>query len=306
VTSKIAVVVLCYNGVDLTIECLESLERQEFTDFEIIMVDNGSKDETIQIVSKKFPQALWVKNSENLGYALGNNKGFEYALDRGVEAVFLVNNDTRLHPSCVAALINTLQSDSEIGIIGPMVYTWDQNRTISSAGGEVNWKKAYADNIGMGETDCGRYLSREVDFINGCGLLVSRKALEQTGGLDPKFFMYWEETDWCLRVKKAGFKIFFEAKGLMEHKASIISRELGPTTLYYLTRNRFLFFGRHSPLFLKPIAILHALNGTLRGIRENRKAGKMAHAKAMQWALRHAATGHWGRSNPDLWMKGAE
>ena len=166
----------------------------------------------------------------------------------------------------------------------------------------MDWRRAYADNIGMGEIDTGQYPSGEVDFINGCGLLVSRKVIEKVGGLDPKFFMYWEETDWCLRVKEAGYTIYFEAKGEMDHKAPIVSRELGPNTLYYLTRNRFLFFFRHSPVSSRPMALLHALDGTLRGIKENRRAGKTAHAKAMQWALRHAVTGQWGKTDPGLWM----
>jgi len=302
VTLRVAVVVLCYNGVDLTVGCLESLQKQDYPNLDIILVDNGSKDGTFSIISEKFPRALWVQNPENLGYALGNNTGIEFALSKGAQAVFLVNNDTRLHPSCVSTLMNTLQGDSKIGILGPMVYTWDQTKTISSAGGVVNWRKAYADNIGMGEIDKGQYPGGEVDFVNGCGLMVCRKVLEHVGGLDPRFFMYWEETDWCLRVKEAGYKVYFEPTGAMEHKAPIVSRELGPTTLYYLTRNRFLFFFRHTPITMKPMALLHALDGTLRGIMENRRAGKMAHARAMQWALRHAVTGHWGRTDPGLWM----
>lgn len=304
VSLKVAVVVLCYNGVELTEGCLESIQKQDYSDLEVILVDNGSKDGTIPIISEKFPRALWIQNGENLGYALGNNKGIEYAFNRGVEAIFLVNNDTRLKPSCISTLMKTMQNDQGIGILGPMVYTWDENKTISSAGGRVNWRMAHAENIGMGEIDTGQYPSGEVDFLNGCGILVSRKVIEKVGGLDPKFFMYWEETDWCLRVKKAGYKIYFEAKGEMEHKASIVSRELGPTTLYYLTRNRFLFFYRHTPFASKSMALLHALDGTLRGINENRRAGKPAHAKAMQWALRHAVIGQWGRTDPGLWMSG--
>jgi GT2 family glycosyltransferase len=299
---KVAVVVLCYNGVDLTMGCLESLQRQDYPDLEIILVDNGSNDGTIPLISQKFPVVAWVKNSKNLGYALGNNKGIEYALSKGAAAVFLVNNDTVLHPSCVSILMKTWQADPKIGILGPMVYTWDNNGTISSAGGKVNWRMAYADNIGMGELDAGQYPSGEVDFINGCGILVRREVLEKVGGLDPKFFMYWEETDWCFRVREAGYKIFFDAKAEMAHKAPIVSQELGPTTLYYLTRNRFLFFSRHTPLSLKPIALLHALDGTLRGIKENRYSGKLTHAKAMQMALQHAVIGHWGQTDPSQWM----
>ncbi len=161
---KVAAVVLCYNGVELTFGCLESLQKQYYPDVEIILVDNGSQDGTIPIISERFPRALWIQNGENLGYALGNNKGIEYAFNRGAEAIILVNNDTRLHPNCISTLVNTQRGDPKIGILGPMVYTWDQNKTISSAGGRVDWRMAYADNIGMGEIDTGQYPSGEVDF----------------------------------------------------------------------------------------------------------------------------------------------
>jgi GT2 family glycosyltransferase len=302
--SKISVVVLCYNGVELTLGCLESILKQDYGNVEVVLVDNGSTDGTVALVTEKFPQARWVENHKNLGYAMGNNKGIEYALASEAGAVFLVNNDTRLHETCISSLVKSLNADPKIGVIGPMVYTWDGNKTISSAGGMVNWRMAYAVNEGMGEKDAGQYRGRYVDFINGCGILVTREAINRTGGLDPTFFMYWEETDWCLRVKKSGLEVYFEPTGEMEHKAPIVSTELGPTTLYYITRNRFLFFFRHSPGSIKPISLARALKGTLRGIHENRKANKAAHAKAMQCALLHAVSGRWGYVDPKIWAAG--
>jgi hypothetical protein len=298
---KVFVVVLCYNGIDLTLTCLDSVQKQEYVDVETVVVDNGSSDGTISIIQEKYPQIICIQNYENLGYALGNNKGIEFAIEHGAEAVFLLNNDTRLQDGCISRLVETLQSDPRIGIVGPMVYTWDENKTISSAGGMVNWRLAHAVNVGMGEIDTGQYEGREVDFINGCGIMVSKQAVEKAGGLDPKFFMYWEETDWCLRVKEAGFKVYFEPAAKMDHKAPIDSDELGPTTLYYITRNRFLFYFRHTPGSVKFAALAHALDGTLRGIRENRKNGKKSHSKAMQIALWHALSAHWGAADPILW-----
>ena len=299
---KVFVVVLCFNGVDLTVGCLDSIQKQDYPNVEVVIVDNGSTDGTVLTITEKFPQVQIVQNHENLGYALGNNKGIDYALDAKSEAVFLVNNDTRLQETCISNLMKTIHENPKIGIVGPMVYTWEGNKTISSAGGLVDWRMAHAVNVGMGERDEGQYPGRCVDFINGCGMLVTREAIERVDRLDPKFFMYWEETDWCLRAKKSGFKVYFEPSAVMEHKASILSTELGPTTLYYMTRNRFLFFYRHAPASMKSIALARAVKGTLRGIGENRKAGKTAHAKAMQSALLHAITGRWGYTNPKKWL----
>lgn len=299
---KVFVIVLCYNGVDLTLGCLETIQQQDYPNLEICLVDNGSTDGSIEILSQKYPQAHWVKNYENLGYALGNNRGVEYALEAGAEVVFLVNNDTRLEKECVSRLVETLIKDTQIGIIGPMVYTWDGDKTISSAGGQVDWKMADAVNVGMGEKDTGQYRGRTVDFINGCGIMITRDAIQQAGLLDAKLFMYWEETDWCLRVKSKGFKIYFEPSASMEHKATIRSIELSPTTLYYMTRNRFLFFFRHSPNMLKILSLLRALKGTLQGIMINRRMGKNAHERAMRFALYHAIIGCWGKTDSHLWL----
>ena len=298
---KVFMIVLCFNGVELTVECIESIYNQDYSSIETCIVDNGSEDETIPFVSARFPKVRLIQNHNNLGYALGNNKGIEYTLGAGADIVMLVNNDTRLHESCVQTLVNGLQSDPKRGIIGPMVYTWDKDQTISSAGGKIDWCYADAENEGMGEKDHGQFHERLVDFINGCGIMASREAIAKTSGLDPKFFMYWEETDWCFRVKNAGFNVFFEPLATMEHKQTIRNVELKPTTLYYMTRNRFLFFSRHSPKKLKPLGLMRALNGTLRGIIDNRQCGKYEHAKAMQAALFHAVSGRWGRANPQIW-----
>lgn len=294
-------VVLCFNDVELTIECIDSIYNQDYSEIEVCVVDNGSSDETIPLVSGRYPKVQWVQNHENLGYALGNNKGMEFALKAGADIVMLVNNDTRLHESCVQTLVNGLISDPKRGVIGPMVYTWDKDQTISSAGGRVDWRYASAENMGMGEKDRGQFPGRLVDFINGCGIMASREAITMTSGLDTKFFMYWEETDWCLRVKKASFDVFFEPMAVMEHKQTIYNVELKPTTLYYMTRNRFLFFSRHSSTKQKPLTLLRALKGTLTGIIENRQRGKCEHAKAMQTALVHAFSGQWGQANPQIW-----
>jgi GT2 family glycosyltransferase len=301
VLSKVYIIVLCFNGVELTVECIDSIFDQNYPEIEICVVDNGSSDETIPIVSERYPKVKWVQNQKNLGYALGNNKGMEYALKAGADIVMLVNNDTRLHQSCVQTLVNGLISEPKRGIIGPMVYTWDKDQTISSAGGRIDWRNADAENVGMGEKDHGQFPERRVDFVNGCGIMASREVITKTSGLDAKYFMYWEETDWCLRIKKLGFDVVFKPSAIMDHKQTIHNVALKPTTLYYMTRNRFLFFSRHSPAELKPIALLRATKGTLRGILENRQSGKFEHARAMQTALFHAVSGRWGQADPKIW-----
>jgi GT2 family glycosyltransferase len=183
-----------------------------------------------------------------------------------------------------------------------MVHTFEGLGRISSAGGKIDWRYASAFNVGAGEIDHDQYSARPVDFINGCGFMVTRKAVDRAGMLDPKYFMYWEETDWSMRIQQAGFQVLFEARACMEHKATLQDNEQSATTIYYLTRNRLLFFSRYAKYPSKPLTIYSALHGAMDGIGKHRQAGRFAHAKATQLAILHAFKQQWGRTDPRLWL----
>ncbi len=304
-TPKVAVLVLTYNGVELTRPCLLSLRASTYANLEIWIVDNASSDSTLATVRREFPEARILALPENLGYAGGNNAGMHAVLAEGADLIFLVNNDTRIEPDCVTHLVNAHHAHPRAGMLGPMVYTFDAEPRISSAGGQVLWPRADAINVGMGEIDRGQYPARAVDFINGCGLLVTRAALERAGMLDESFFMYWEETDWCWRTRQAGFEVRFESAARMYHQAPIHHRELGPSTLYYVTRNRLRFFARHTPWPMWPLTMYRALVGALRGIRNHQRQGRLEHARATQWAIRHALQRQWGKADATLWKSDA-
>lgn len=299
---RVVVLVLAYNGVELTLDCLASLRGLDYPNYEVLVVDNASTDDTVAAVRAGFPEVRLIEAGANLGYAEGNNLGLRAALERGAEAVFLVNNDTVLAPDCVTGLVRAWAAHPQAGMLGPMVYTWDEGHIIFSAGGVIDWRNANADNVGAGEPDRGAYPARVVDYVNGCGLLVTRAVLERVGFLDARFFMYWEETDWCLRARAAGFESWFEPAAWMRHKAPIHHRDLGPTTLYYVTRNRLLFFARHTPPAQKPLTLARAVHGAVRGIIWHYQAGRVAHARATQWALWHALSARWGRADAQLWQ----
>lgn len=300
-TPRISIIVLTYNGIDLTIDCLESILLQDYPGLEIIIVDNGSIDKTPEIIRREYPLVKVIENRSNLGYAEGNNIGINFALRNNSDFIFLLNNDTILDPGCASSLAKFMENNPDVGVVGPMIYMDANKRMISSAGGEVDWKKATALNVGVGEIDTGQYQSRSVDFVNGCGIFVRKESIQEAGLLDKSYFMYWEETDWCFRIKKKGFSIYFWPSATMIHKAPILSSDLSPTTLYYMTRNRFLFFSRHAPARIKALSLSKALHGSIRGVLENRNSGRMNHSKAMSWAIVHAITGKWGFCNPDLW-----
>ena len=299
---RVAAIVLSYNGIDYTLECLASLQAQDYKMLDVILVDNNSQDDTVNTVAAKFPQVQIIASQENLGYASGNNLGMQKAIDLGCDTFFLVNNDTRLSPDCVSKLVSAIEDYPHAGAVGPMVHTFDVKEQIGSAGGKIDWRSASASNIGAGEIDRHQYPSREVDFINGCGLMVTRNAVDRAGMLDPKYFMYWEETDWCMRIQRAGFTIRFEPRAQMQHHTTLQDNAQSPTTIYYLTRNRLLFFYQYTKLPSRPATLYAALHGAMSGIRKHRQAGRFAHAKATQLAILHAFRRQWGRTDPRPWQ----
>ena len=278
---------------------------QNYRNCEIVVVDNASGDATADTVRAAYPSVEVVSTGENLGYAGGNNVGMRRAMRRGAEAVFLINNDTWLDPNCVAILVEAMSANPGIGVMGPMVYTADQRNVISSAGGQIDWRNADALNVGAGQLDEHQYPAREVDFVNGCGILVTARAISRVGLLDARYFMYWEETDWCLRLHQAGFGVWIEPAANMIHKASLQVEHLGPTTLYYVTRNRLRFFAIHTRPAQKPFVLSRALHGIFRGIIQHQRAGRPDHARATEIAVWHALTGRWGRFDVKQWLGGS-
>jgi GT2 family glycosyltransferase len=299
---KVAVIILAYNGCELTCACLDSLRASTYSQREIWVVDNASTDGTAEAVRSAYPEVRWVALPDNRGYVGGNNAGIQAASAAGADLFFLVNNDTLLDPACLAELVQAQQRHPRAGLLGPMVYTWDQPPLISSAGGQVDWRHADAVNIGLGEPDQGQFPERVVDFINGCGLMVTRQVVDQVGLLDERFFLYWEETDWAARVRQAGLECWFVPAAKMRHKAPIRVPAFNPTTLYYVTRNRLLYMALHAPWPAKPLTVVRALRGAWQGIGQHQRAGRWAHACATQLAIRHAFSRRWGRTDPALWQ----
>ncbi len=288
-------IVLTYNGIELTLECLRTLRAQDYPNLHVLVVDNASTDGTPAIVRTQASGVDVLEAGENLGYAGGNNLGMRHALAHGADLLFLVNNDTRLDPHCVTALVGETLREPTCGVVGPMVYTWDNWQTISSAGGVVDWQAADAINVGAGELDRGQYPARSVDFVNGCGIMVTRTAIERAGLIDERFFMYWEETDWCLRIHAAGFDVRFQPEAKMQHKAPLTWQGQSPAALYYTGRNRLLFFMRHSHGVLRAISLFSAVRGLLHGVVKNRYERNMQASAAARQALIDGMLRRWGR-----------
>ncbi|HEX3048864.1 MAG TPA: glycosyltransferase family 2 protein [Bacillota bacterium] len=249
----IYVVILNYNGTRDTVECVQSLLQLDYPNYRILVIDNGSAVSCLEEIKKTFPGVVVMDSGGNLGFAGGCTLGIRFALDRGAEYVWLLNNDTVVEAESLTALVQALEQNDECGIVGSKVLAYGTDK-IDSAGGRIlpflllhGWTKS----IGNGETDRGQYdQDREVDYAPGVSLLIRAETMRETGMMEERYFLYFEETDWCLRVKRMGWKIRYCHQSVVHHKGSQSMGGRSPLQNYYCARNYLFFIRKHYPFFL--------------------------------------------------------
>lgn len=253
---KVTIVILNWNNAPDTLECLDSVRKLRYDNYDIVVVDNGSTDGSVAAIRDQYPGVIILENRENLGYAEGNNVGIRYALEAGSEYIFVLNDDALVDPETLSALVATTISHPDAGFLGPKVYHRESPQVIQSAGGRFNkyWESRYR---GMDEADQGQFDDlMDVDFVCGCAVLVSRQTIEQIGLLDPRFFLYREDIDWCYRATRAGFRVLYVPSAKVWHRSPHIREPELSRTTYYMSRNALLFLAKNG---LGPVEIAKVL-----------------------------------------------
>lgn len=244
-TPLVISVILNTNRRADTLECLGSLQAGSYANHRAIVLDNHSTDGSVEAIRAAFPNVDVVELSENRGYAGNNNVGIQLAMERGADWVFVLNEDTVLDPACLERLLAVGESAPGIGVVGPLVYHHDEPGVIQSAGGGMSarWEGFH---YGQNEPDRGQFdRPHDVQWISGCGILVRRSVIQQIGGIDERFFIYWEETEWCTRALEAGWRIVQVPAAKMWHKGVQRDYRPKPSVTYYSTRNRLLLLSTH-------------------------------------------------------------
>ncbi len=214
-------IILNWNRKDDTIACLRSVNEVKYSKLSVVLVDNASRDGTVESVTASFPTVKVITNSENLRFAGGNNVGIGYAMQNGADYVLLLNNDTEVAPDFLSELVKAAESEREIGMAGPKIYYHDNPKRIWFAGGKIEFWKGWISHIGIRECDRGQYDTlKQVDYLTGCCLLVKRNVIEAVGTLDESYFIYGEDADWCIRASRAGFKLAYVPSSVIRHKVS--------------------------------------------------------------------------------------
>jgi len=242
---KVGVVVVNWNGKRQTLDCLESLRSLTYGNYRVIVVDNGSTDGSQEAIASGFPDARLIECGRNLGFTGGGNVGMRSALDDDAEAVLLLNNDTVVAADLLQLLAGPLFSVPMVGAVNPKIYYYDDPKRIWSAGGVVDWRNGVTRQRRLNEIDDGQPEEQvELDYGVGCALMARRDAIESVGLLDDAFFAYYEEVEWCQRLRRRGYKIVYVPGAKVWHRVSTSLTDAPQTALYYFCRNRLLFLKR--------------------------------------------------------------
>ena len=244
---KVAIIILNWNGKRDTLACLASLEKVAYKNVETIVVDNGSTDDSISAIEAAFPKIRLIKSKENLGFAGGNNLGIADALERRPDYLLLLNNDTEVDPQIINAFVCSMKEHPKTGILGAKIYLFDKRDQFDHFGGTWNSKKASFDLIGLRELEDHKSWNDPLllEYACGCALFVKREVFEKIGLLEPKFFLIWEEADFCFHARRVGFETRFCPDAKLWHKVSASFVGGKPHSTYFWWRNRLLWIERN-------------------------------------------------------------
>lgn len=266
----LSIITINYNGLKDTCELMETLPLDD-TSIEVIVVDNASRQDEASVIEQRYPQVKVIRSSENLGFAGGNNLGIEASCGK---YLYFINNDTllSLQGNAVANtkhgmqpelryLVERLESDRQIGMVCPKIrFTWGDN-LIQFAGYTPLSRVTLRNNaIGYNESDYGQYdTAHPTPYGHGAAMMVRREAIDKAGMMPTCFFLYYEELDWSMMIRRAGYTIWYEPASTIYHKESQTTGQASPLRTYYITRNRLFFVQRNSPLPWRYLSYLYLI-----------------------------------------------
>ena len=241
----LSIITINYNGLADTCALIDTIPLNDDS-LEVIVVDNASKADEAATIQQRYPQVKVIQSEKNLGFAGGNNLGIKAAQGK---YLFFINNDALLKPqtSNLKLLINRLESSPKIGAVCPKIrFSWG-NKPIQFAGytplSPITMRNRA---IGFGEEDCGQYDTvHPTPYAHGAAMMVKREVIKKAGVMPECYFLYYEELDWSMMIRRAGYEIWYEPTCTVYHKESQTTGKNSPLRTYYITRNRLLFVKRN-------------------------------------------------------------
>ena len=265
---SVTVIVLNWNGKDLTIECLESLKQVNYSNFNILVVDNGSTDGSVELLKEKFPEVSILVLEKNLGYAAGNNRGFDSLKHDQPEYVIFLNNDTIVDENFIEPLVKQLLTHKKASQTVPKIYYENDPKLIWYAGGIVNLWTGSIYHLGIRQYDGPAYSkTHKTKYATGCCFCMRYEEFKEFGGFDEAFPMYSEDVDLSLWIRAAGKQVWFVPDSKIWHKVSAsLGGEFSFGKIVRKARGIFLLIKKHANvvqwltlIVLLPIQLIIAL-----------------------------------------------
>lgn len=244
---KVSIITVNFNQPGVTTELLQSIQTvNTYNNIEIIVVDNGSTTGALTGFPEKHPEAILIRSEANLGFAGGNNIGIAAATG---DYLFLVNNDTGFTPDLVQKLVDVLDAHPEVGMVSPRIQFFPDTGMTQYAGStQINFVTGRNKMIGKFQRNGDDFnsLIGPTAYIHGAAVMVKREVIENAGPMHESYFLYYEEVDWCERVKRAGYQLWVRGDAVIYHKESVSVGKKSWLKEYFMTRNRILFTRRNT------------------------------------------------------------
>jgi hypothetical protein len=256
----LSIITINYNGLKDTCELIDTLPLKDKS-IEVIVVDNASAQDEATIIEERYPQVKIIRSKKNLGFAGGNNLGIKAAQGK---YLFFLNNDTLLKPqaSDLRPLISRLESSPKIGMVCPQIkFSWGKQMIQFAGYTPLSTITMRNKAIGCGEVDHGQYNTpHPTPYAHGAAMMVKREVIEKAGLMPECYFLYYEELDWSMMIRRAGYDIWYEPACTIFHKESQTTGQNSPLRTYYITRNRLLFTQRNQQGMTKYISYLYLIS----------------------------------------------
>ncbi len=249
------VVIPTYNRADDLLDCLFSLIKAGLAKERVIVVDNCSQDDTVHKLSIEFPEVNLIILEENLGASQASNIGFDLALQKGAEYVLRLDSDTVVDTEFCSRLFNQADQHSEVGVFSPKIYFYEPPDEIWFAGANQHpWHFGAIQGHRYEKDTPENSQVREIDYVWAAAMLIKREVLQKTGGFDTDFFVYYEEVDFCLRVKELGYKLLYVPDSYIWHKVG--SSANNPWTAFHWNQSKMLLYRKHAKSQLHFIGLI--------------------------------------------------
>lgn len=243
---KVAIVLINLNQESHTRECILSLQQVTYSAVDIILVDNGSTDGSGGRLHNEFPGIIYRALDRNAGFAGGNNIGMQIALEQNADYIMLLNNDTIVDKGFIEPLVELAEFDRHIAVQCCKIYFYTEPENFWYAGGLFDIDKAIPSHRGMHERDAGQFdRVEDTDFASGCMFFMRSSAVRNVGLLDDSLFIYFEDSDWCVRARKQGYRVVYNPKATILHKVSVTSGLDTYNYVYLTLRNKLIVARRH-------------------------------------------------------------